>query len=346
MISRLMDEFVCLRMVQVNGVDLSVFQFDYDMTFAVFFMNADGAIYGRFGTRNTTPDEADGLVTIEALREAMEASLALHKGYPANADSLKAKIGPAPQFARAELYPKLRNFSATVDFQGRANGTCIHCHQIHQAQREMTRNANQPFPDKLLYKFPMPEATGFQLDPKKRATVLRVEPNSPAAAASLRPGDELLNAAGQPLVSVADFQWILHHMPDNGGDIPLKVRRAGKTGDLNLVLGDDWKKKGQFNWRTSTWDMRRMALGGLVLKPKRSGGGLYVHYVGWHGAHNVAKNAGVLEKDEILEFGGIKNPQTEEELIAHILNTTKKGDTVNMKVKRGGREIDMSFRTQ
>lgn len=342
-----MDEFVCLRMVQVNGVDMSAFQFDYDMTFAVFFMNADGAIYGRFGSRNKTPEEgADDLVTIEALREAMEASLALHKGYPGNADSLKAKIGPAPRFARPEQYPKLQNYSANVDFQGRANGTCIHCHRIHQAQRELARDANQPFPDKLLYKFPMPETTGFQLDPKKRATVLQVEPNSSAAAANLRPGDEILDAAGQPLISVADFQWILHHLPDSGGEIPLKVRRAGQTGELTMALGDGWKKKGEFSWRTSTWDMRRMALGGLVLKPKQSGDGLYVHYVGWHGAHNAAKNAGVREKDEILEFGGIKNPQTEEEIISHILNTTKKGDNISLKVKRGGREIDMSFRTQ
>ena len=52
-----MNEFVCLRMIQMNGVDLA--QFDYDMSFAVFFMNPDGTIYGRYGTRNARPDEAD-----------------------------------------------------------------------------------------------------------------------------------------------------------------------------------------------------------------------------------------------------------------------------------------------
>lgn len=341
-----MDEFVCLRMVQINGVDLAQFQFDYDMTFAVFFMNADGAIYGRFGSRNTTPEGADALVTIEGLRAAMEASLALHKGYPGNADSLKPKIGPAPRFAKAEQYPKLQKYTSTVDFQGRANGTCIHCHLVHQAQRELVRDANQPFPDKLMYKYPMPQAVGFVLDPKKRAAVLSVEPDSAAAGAGLKSGDEILTAAGQPLVSVADFQWILQQTPDSGGDIRLKVRRAGQTGELTLSLKNGWRKNAQFSWRTSTWEMRRMALGGLVLKPKKSGGGLYVHYVGWYGAHNAAKNAGVLEKDEIVEFAGIANPQTEEELIDHILKNTKKGDTIRLKVRRGGREVEMSFRTQ
>ena len=341
-----MDEFVCLRMIQVNGVDLAQFQFDYDMTFAVFFMNADGTIYGRFGSRNTTPDGAGELVTIEALRAAMEAALALHKRYPANADALKAKIGPAPKFRRAEQFPKLRKYTATVDYRGRANGTCIHCHLIHQAERELVRDANRPFPDQLLYKYPMPQAVGLELDPGRRATVRRVDPGSPAAVAKLKAGDEILGAAGQPLISVADFQWVLHHLPDAGGDVPLKVRRAGAAGDLTLKLDAGWRKKAAFNWRTSTWDMRRMALGGLVLKPKRSGDGLYVDYVGWWGAHNAAKKAGVLKNDEIVEFAGIANPKTEEELIDHVLKTTKKGDRVSLKVRRGGREIGMSFQTQ
>ena len=41
-----MSQFVGVRMVKVNSMDLSLFQFDYDMTFAVFFMNADKKVYG------------------------------------------------------------------------------------------------------------------------------------------------------------------------------------------------------------------------------------------------------------------------------------------------------------
>jgi hypothetical protein len=36
-----MEQFVRVRMVQGNGMDLSLFQFDYDLTFAAFFMNSD-----------------------------------------------------------------------------------------------------------------------------------------------------------------------------------------------------------------------------------------------------------------------------------------------------------------
>ena len=42
-----MEQFVTVRMVQGNGMDLSLFQFDYDMSFAVFFLNADRTISGR-----------------------------------------------------------------------------------------------------------------------------------------------------------------------------------------------------------------------------------------------------------------------------------------------------------
>jgi len=47
-----MDKFVCVRLVQANAMDLALFQFDYDLTFVVFFMNADKTIYGRYGSRS------------------------------------------------------------------------------------------------------------------------------------------------------------------------------------------------------------------------------------------------------------------------------------------------------
>ena len=48
----LLEKFVRLRVVSTNGLDLSLFQLDTDQSFAVFFFNADGTIYGRFGTRS------------------------------------------------------------------------------------------------------------------------------------------------------------------------------------------------------------------------------------------------------------------------------------------------------
>ena len=37
-----LSNFVCVRVVYANGMDLSRFQFDYDQSWAAFFLNADG----------------------------------------------------------------------------------------------------------------------------------------------------------------------------------------------------------------------------------------------------------------------------------------------------------------
>jgi serine protease Do len=47
----LMNQFVCVRIVQAWGLDLSLFQYDMNQSWAAFLMNADGVIYGRYGTR-------------------------------------------------------------------------------------------------------------------------------------------------------------------------------------------------------------------------------------------------------------------------------------------------------
>ena len=47
----LLKQFVCVRAVQMWGLDLDKYQFDGFMTWAVFFLNADGTIYGRYGSR-------------------------------------------------------------------------------------------------------------------------------------------------------------------------------------------------------------------------------------------------------------------------------------------------------
>jgi hypothetical protein len=41
-----------VRLVKITGVDLNVFDFDYDLTFAVFFLNAQGKVLGRYGGRD------------------------------------------------------------------------------------------------------------------------------------------------------------------------------------------------------------------------------------------------------------------------------------------------------
>ena len=49
-LNELLDKFVRVRLVQMGGVDLNIYQFDPLLSWALFFMNGDKTIYGRYGT--------------------------------------------------------------------------------------------------------------------------------------------------------------------------------------------------------------------------------------------------------------------------------------------------------
>ncbi len=86
----LLEKFVCVRVVSTNGLDLSLFQFDTDQSFAAFLLNADGTIYGRYGTRSHRTKWSDD-VSIEGLANALQGALDLHAQYPKNKAELTAK---------------------------------------------------------------------------------------------------------------------------------------------------------------------------------------------------------------------------------------------------------------
>ena len=71
------DQFVRVRLSKVEGVDLNVFQFDYDLTMMVFFLNAEERIYGRYGGRGG--ESADARLSLAGLHYAMKAALDAHR---------------------------------------------------------------------------------------------------------------------------------------------------------------------------------------------------------------------------------------------------------------------------
>src|SRR5205085_7685000 len=97
--------------------------------------------------------------------------------------------------------------------------SCIHCHQIGDAQRLNYRETTGKIPEQVLFPYPHPKAIGLILDPKECATVLRADPGSLAQKAGFQAGDKIKKLNGQPLLSFADVQWVLHHTPASGGSV-------------------------------------------------------------------------------------------------------------------------------
>lgn len=338
----LLEQFVRARVVSTNGLDLRTFQYDTDQSFAVFLLNADGTVYGRFGTRSHRTAWLDD-VSVDGLVQAMQGALALHKSFPKTKATLAAKRGPEPEFAQPELFPTFKGkFSSNLNYEGKVVPSCIHCHMIGDAQRELTLERKQRFSDQLLFPYPHPKTLGLILDPKTKATVLRVEPDSDAARAGFQAGDAIQSLSGQPLLSIADVQWVLQNTPADGATLKADVLRKGKPVTVNLTLAAGWRRREDIAWRVSTWGLRRAALGGLKLDPNPGGRGFLVANVGQYAPHDRAKKAGMLKGDVVLSVDGRTDLARETDVIAYCLQEKKPDAPLVLGIQRGGQALTVT----
>lgn len=352
----LLDQYVRVRVVSTNGLDLSLFQYDYDQSFACFLLNADGTVYGRFGTRSHRTNWI-GDVSLAGLAKALEGGLELHKGYPNNKAALAGKRGPAPEFAVPEKFPSLGKYGAKLDYAGNVVQSCIHCHQVGDAIKDFYRRKKEPMPEHVLFPYPHPKSQGLILDPKERATVLKAESGSSAEAAGFKAGDVITSVNGQPPLSIADVQWVLHRTPADGGTVKVNVLRGGKPAEVAWKLPAGWRRLDTISWRSSAWGLRRMATGGILLEEltteERGKGGvpatgmaLRAKHVGQFGPHAAAKNAGFQVGDVIVSWDGKTDLLRDTDVLAYGVLNRKPGDTIPVKVVRGGKTLDLKLPMQ
>ncbi|MBI4661048.1 MAG: PDZ domain-containing protein [Verrucomicrobia bacterium] len=337
-------------------MDLTQFQFDFDLTFGTFFMNADKTIYGRFGSRSDRKDAMKDM-TLDGFRKALAGALELHKQYPAHKASLETKRGPVPRVKVPEEYPSLKGrYKPTLDYEGKVVQSCMHCHQVRDAERLSFRAEGKPIPDEVLYPWPMPDVVGLALDPKEKAVVKTVVTGSSAERDGFKPGDEILRLEGQPLLSIADVQWVLHNAPPEGTLKAEVLRRVEKIA-LNLTLRPGWRARSDISWRVTSWDLRRMATGGLLLRELPAEErqrtnlpgdqlSLFVEHVGEYGDHAVAKRAGFLKRDIVIEVDGQTGAMTESRLFGYLLQKRMPGAKLPVTVLRNGERIKLELALQ
>ncbi|MDB4476678.1 thioredoxin family protein [Rhodopirellula sp.] len=353
----LLNQFVCVRQVSTNGLDLELFQYDTDQSFAVFILNADGTVYGRFGTRSHRTDWL-GDVSLDGLAEALKGSLTLHRNYPRNRAQVVGKRGGKPEVASPEKYPSLKDkFTNQLNYSGDVSKSCIHCHQIGDAQRSFYWNSGKPIPENILFPYPHPKILGLILDPKKKATIESVLPESIAANSGLRTGDIIELIAGQSPLSIADVQWVLHQAPATGGNIPLSVKRNNQLIVVSLKLPPAWRQLGDLSWRATSWAYRRMLTGGMrlteLVSEKRkqlnldeNQMALQVQHLGQYNAHAAAKRAGLRKGDILIGYDGRTDLKTESQLFTHSINRHKPGDKVPVTALREGKKREFTIPIQ
>ncbi len=348
------QQFVCVRVINANALDLARFQFDYDLSFSALFFNGDGTVYGRYGSWKHQRDPQEK--TTAGYRRALEGAMAIHRGYPANRSLLAGKQGlPIPFKTPVEIPALSARYKIALDWEGKVSASCVHCHMIGDAIRTSFRDRGQTIPQTWIYPQPAPETIGLTLAADRATRVESVAPDSVAARTGMQAGDELVLLGGQSLISIADVSWALHTAPD-AGELPVVIRHGEAERPLSFHLPAGWRTSSDINSRVGTWGMRGMALGGLRLADlsdeertnrglSRDGLALSAIAVGKFGKHAAAGKAGFQKDDVIVEIDGAKSRLSEGEVIGRLI-AKNPGEQVKTTVLRGKERVKLMLPIQ
>lgn len=317
----------------MRGVDLDTFDFDFDLTWAALFMNSDGHVYGRYGSRDEGPAEAG--LSLQGLKYAMSEAL---KAYRAKPDAKPAgKHGSqAGLFAKPESYPAARRLK---------KDSCIHCHQVHNFQQELFWTRKTWSKDRM-WRYPPAKNVGLRLDVDRGDKVKSVKSGSPADRAGMQAGDVLETLNDRRISSAADVQYALHHAP-KAGRIAVTWSRDGRTMKGMLSLSKGWRNS-DISWRASMWGMppsigiygRDLTAAGkrrLGLGPKR----LAFSQGRW--VPPKPRRAGLRSSDVVIGVDGKKLEMTMRQFNAWIRENHKVGDKVTFNVIRDGKRVNVKM---
>jgi predicted metalloprotease with PDZ domain len=323
-----------VRVVTIDDVDLGLFQFDQDQTWSAFFLNADGTIYGRYGTRAAGGEKSTTHLSVTSFRKTMQWALELHKGYPSNRARLTGKRGPKPEYRVPKDIPRVERRH------------CIECHEVrgnvlrHKWQKKRLTPAD-------IWLYPLPENIGLKMDVDDGLRVKTVASHSPAERAGIAAGDELVSLDGQRLISQADIQWVLHRAPAET-KVVAALKRRGKEMRKAIALSGAWKES-DLSWRASTWaglryGLRTVPLPAAEKKQATLAADRLALVVKDLEAKRTAgpRNAGLRVGDVIVAVDGKSGAMTESQFLAYVRLNHPPGDQVKLTVQRGKKRLHLT----
>jgi hypothetical protein len=225
-----MGQFLCVRIMQMNQVDIAVFDFDFDLTWWAVFVNANEQVYSRYGGRDARDPE--GRMSVAGLKNTMRQVLLMHQ-------QQKDVAPPAHTPKRpAELFGK-----------GGGKG-CIHCHHVWEGLHKLDRQkAGKSFNVDSLFVYPLPENIGLVLDIDQGNKINKVTDGSAAQKAGLRPGDFIAAVEQVKTYSQGDVMYALNKLPWEG-KATLQFVRDGRSLLATVDLAGGWRKT-NLSWRKS-----------------------------------------------------------------------------------------------
>jgi len=319
------DRFVRVRLVKIEGADLRRFEFDYDLTWYVFLLNADQTIYGRYGGRDATG--ADSRLSLKGLRYTMERALETHKS-PPKGEELPGRLLRAQDYVAAKKHKG-----------------CIHCHNVNEFRRADLK-AEGKWDRNSLWVYPLPENIGATLDIDVGDKVKAVQAGSLVERAGLKVGDRITKLNGYPVASFADATYALHKAPAKGS-IPIVWSHDGREQSATLELTEGWRKT-NVTWRPSMLDiLPSVPFSGTDLTADdKKNLGLTEKRAAFRQegpVHSTLKNAGVEVDDVVIGFDGSTIDGTMRDLLGHVRRNYLVGDILTINVMRNGKRVDVKL---
>ena len=318
-----------VRIVNMRGIDLNVF--DFDLTWAGFFMNADDYVYGRYGSRDEGPAAAG--LSLDGLKYAMQQALKAFQQTP------RAK--PTGNIAESSGFPtRVENYPAASRLKKDA---CIHCHQVHNFQQELLWSKKIWTKDNM-WLYPPPKTIGLELELDQGDKVESVKRDSPASRTGLQEGDVLKTLNGIAIASAADVQFALNKA-SKSGSVPVLWTRDGRDMSAKIRLETGWRKS-DISWRGSMWTMPPAfgMYGQNLTAARKKELGLSEKRLAFRQGNYVppkTKRAGIRAGDIVIGVDGKKLEMTMLQFNVYIRANYNVGDKVKFNIIRNGKRLEI-----
>jgi len=334
-LGKVLSEYVCVRVVRMDDVDVALFDHDWNNAIYFFALNADEQIYMRYGGREAqSPDTYN---SIDSMRIALEQGLVLHQQY------LKGEL--AKQERPKPLFPREMPLLVERTF---ARRQCVECHLIGDFQN--IQRERDGVLDKLvhLYRSPDIKTIGILLDVPKGLVVQ--EATGAVAAAGMKPGDRIAAWNGVPVWTYGDVLYRYDKVDRRAKSLRITVDREGQTVDLTIALPPLWwwtdlrfrqssvDPRLDFEDRPLSTEEKRK----LDLKPE--GFASQVKYVS--DLARLRKTHDLRVGDVIVAVDGVEQDEFAHTAELFLKLHTKAGESAKLEVIRDGKSIQMPLRTQ
>lgn len=333
-IRKLYDQYVLLRLLDLRGVDVGLFDFDPDSTLYSFVLNADEQIYLRFGGRDDAGHET--YLNLPALQLAMERGLEQHK--LAKESKLPKPARAKPRFAGE--YPDVKRDTIDKD-------KCVHCHHMGSGKTRSMQSAGKLDKQADLWVYPEVGPLGITLDAEKGTVIKKAD--GAAKDAGLKARDEIARVGTVSVLTYGDLQEALDKVPRDAKELKICIWRGKEAMWLTLKLPADWRitkiERRSFAQAVEPFpefwgkELDKAAKQKLGIRKDE----FAVEVTRFWGKTN-GQAAGVAVGDVVFEVDGVnKSPYTCNPGLWIKLNR-KAGDTVKVKVLRGGKTLEFSFK--